>query len=334
MVRLLGSSGGRVVSSRLPPEVSASLRIAFFGSDAFAVPSLRALANAEHEVALVVTNPDRRRGRSKRLLPTPVKEEAERLGAPVLQPEGRPRRECAERIEASGALLGVVVAYGQFLSKRVRTAPSLGYSINLHGSLLPRWRGAAPVAAAILAGDATTGVSVQRVEKRMDAGPLLLSRSEAIGPEETRGVLRDRLSAIGGDLLVEALRRIEAGEASFTAQDEAAVTQAAKLDKGDGLLDLCRPAAELDRRIRACTPWPTAYLELPAGRLQVLRARILDGVGDPGTVLARSAEGLALATGDGALELLEVKPVGKRAMSAAAYANGRRLRAGDGLGSR
>lgn len=303
------------------------MRIAFMGSDAFAVPALRAIAGAGHEVVLVITNPDRRRGRSKQLLPTPVKELAEELGVAVHQPE-KLRRADAARITESGADLGVVVAYGQFLGRRVREAPNLGYSINLHGSLLPRWRGAAPVAAAILAGDAVSGVSIQRVEKEMDAGPLLLSREEPIGPDDTRGALRERLSEIGASLVVEALTRIDGGAATFTPQDEARVTLAPKLSKEDGLLDPARPAAELDRIVRGCAPWPTAYLELEAGKLQVLRARPTSGDGAPGSVLALSDEGVLLAVADGALDLLEVKPPGKRAMSGRAFANGRRLKPG------
>ncbi|RMG10269.1 MAG: methionyl-tRNA formyltransferase [Planctomycetota bacterium] len=307
------------------------MRIAFFGSDAFAVPSLEALAAAGHEVALVVTNPDRPRGRSGTPRPTPVKEVALRLGAPVLQPEGRPRRATREAVERSDADLGVVVAYGQYLGKRLREAPRLGYSINLHASLLPRWRGAAPVAAALLAGDPVTGVSVQKVDRRMDAGDVLARREVPVAPEDTRGSLRARLATEGAALLVEAVEAIARGEARFEAQDEAQATHAPLLRKEDGRLDLARGARELDRRVRATTPWPGAFLELPRGRLKVLSARPLDGGragADPGTVLGLAEEGLLVATGEGVLELLEVQPPGKRPMSGRAYANGRRLAAG------
>jgi len=311
------------------------MKLAFFGSDAFAVPSLEALAAAGHEVALVITNPDRRRGRSKTLLPTPVKEVGERLGAAILQPEGRPKRVDAAQLREAGCELGVVVAYGQFLGRRVREAPSRGYSINLHGSLLPRWRGAAPVAAALLAGDAVTGVSVQKVAQVMDAGDVLLSREEPVRPDDTRGGLRERLSRLGAEALVEAVGRIAAGEARFVPQDEAAATYASLLSKEDGRLDPALPAAELERRVRALSPWPTAYLTLDGGeRLQVLRADVVAGEGEPGTVLAvdgKAGEGLTVAVGEGALRLLEVKPTGKRAMPAKAYANGRRLAAGQRL---
>ncbi len=312
------------------------MRIAFLGSDAFAVPSLRALADAGHEVARVVTNPDRRRGRSKTLLPTPVKELALELGAPVEQPEGRPGAEVAQRIAGSGAELGVVVAYGQFLGRAMRRAPARGFSINLHASLLPRWRGAAPVAAAIRAGDAVTGVSVQRVERRMDAGPVLLAREEPIRPDDTREGLRERLAELGAQALVDAVARIERGEAVFTPQDEAQATYAPILGKEDGRVELAAPAAELDRTIRAFHPWPGAFLELggKVGRLQLLRARPVEGAGEdaaPGTILATTDVGLVVQAGAGALELLEVKPAGKRAMSGAAFARGRRLAAGESL---
>ena len=309
------------------------MRFAFFGSDAFALPTLVALCEAGHQPVLVLTNPDRRRGRSKTLHPTPIKEEALRRGAPVLQPEGRPGRAEAEAISAAGAELGVVVAYGQFLTKRVREAPACGYSINLHGSLLPRWRGAAPVAYALRAGDAQTGVSVQRVEQRMDAGPVFASRQEPIGPEDTRGGLRDRLSLIGAALVVEVVDAIARGEAEPRPQDEAAVTLASKLSKEESVLELTASARELDLATRAFSPWPGAKLALESGELNLLRVRPLglEPAGAPGTLLELRPEGIVIATGAGALELLEVKPAGKRAMSGRAYANGRRLELGQAL---
>ena len=309
------------------------MRFAFFGSDVFALPTLVALCEAGHEPALVLTNPDRRRGRSKTLYPTPIKEEALRRGAAVLQPEGRPGRAEAEAIAAAGAELGVVVAYGQFLTKRVREAPSRGYSINLHGSLLPRWRGAAPVAYAIRAGDARTGVSVQRVEQRMDAGPVFASREEPIGPEDTRGGLRDRLSELGAGLVVEVVAAIARGEADPQPQDEGAVTLAGKLSKEESVLDLSASARDLDLAVRAFSPWPGTKLALESGALDLVRVRPLarDHSAAPGTLLELGAEGIVVATGSGALELLEVKPAGKRAMSARAYVNGRRLELGQSL---
>ena len=302
------------------------MRIAFFGSDVFAAPSLRALAAAGHEIVVTITNPARPRGRSGAPQPTPIKELAGELGSPMFQPAGRPLEEGASRIAAAGAELGVVVAYGQFLGRSVRKAPSLGYCINLHASLLPRWRGAAPVAAAIKAGDSVTGITIQRVARRMDAGPILLAREEPIDSNATRGALRDRLSEMGAEALVEAVAAIKAGEAVFTPQDEERATHAPLLTKSDGALDLTRPADELDRVVRAFHPWPGAFLPLAKGKLQVLRAVPVPGNAPPGTVLGGGE--LTIATGAGALDLLEVKPAGKKTMRGAAFANGRRLEPG------
>lgn len=312
------------------------MKLAYFGSDPFAVAPLEALIADGHEVALVVTNPDRPRGRSGDPQPTPVKEVALRIGAPLLQPEGKLGAPEAERVRASGAELGVVVAFGSFLVKAVREAPSLGYSINVHGSVLPRWRGAAPDAAAILHGDRETGVTIQRVEKVLDGGPVLLARTTAIGDDETKGALRERLSVMGAELVVEAVRRIAAGTAVFTPQDEAGVTHAPTLVKDDGRLDWTRPAVELARRVRACSPWPSGWVPLAEGPLQVVRARACPGAGAPGELLAitkgpsggEGDGGVSVATGDGALELVTVKPAGKREMAGAAWARGRRLAPG------
>ncbi|MCA8925282.1 MAG: methionyl-tRNA formyltransferase, partial [Planctomycetes bacterium] len=294
------------------------MRIAFFGSDGFSVPSLEAAAAAGHEVALVVTNPDRPRGRSGTPQPTPVKALAVERGWPVFQPDGRPGEAGAARLREAGVELSVVVAYGQFLGREVRRAPSLGYAINVHASLLPRWRGAAPDAHAILAGDAITGVTVQKLLAKMDAGPVLAARETPIGPEETKGELRERLAHLGAGLLVDALRAIEGGAPAFLEQDPAGVTFAPLIQKTDGALELGAEAAALERRVRAMLPWPVAYLDLPSGRVQVLRARVHpEAAGAPGEVLALE-EGPWIATGAGALELVEVKPAGKRAMPGSA----------------
>ncbi|MEZ6189189.1 MAG: methionyl-tRNA formyltransferase [Planctomycetota bacterium] len=307
------------------------MRIAFFGSDGFSVPCLEALAAAGHEVALVVTNPDRPQGRSKTPIPTPVKELALERGWPVFQPEGRPGEEGARRMQDAGVELAVVVAYGQFLGRQVRRASSLGYAINVHASLLPRWRGAAPDAHAILAGDARTGVTVQKLLAKMDAGPVLAARETPIGPRETKGELRERLSHLGAELLVDAVAQIAAGDPTFVEQDPAGITFAPLIQKQDGRLDLALPAVELERRVRAMLPWPVASIELAGGRLQVLEARVVaDAEGAPGEVLALG-DAPRIATGAGALELVEVKPAGKRAMPGAAWANGQRLQVGDRL---
>lgn len=311
------------------------MRLAFFGSDPFSVPSLTALLEAGHEVVLVVSNPDRPRGRSGAPQPTPVTAAAQAAGIAVLTPEGRPDEACAAALRAAGVELAVVVAYGQFLPRVVREAPARGFAINVHASLLPRWRGASPDAAAILAGDERTGVTIQRLVAKMDAGPVLCARETAIDPRETRGALRERLGLLGAALLVEeALPSIAAGTAVAVEQDPAQVTFAPLLTKQDGRLELSRPADELARRVRACAPWPGAFLELSAGgRLQVLAASSspTGDAGPVGRVLGVTGDTLHVACGAGALVLTEVKPDGKKAMSGAAWANGRRLRSGDPL---
>jgi methionyl-tRNA formyltransferase len=313
------------------------MRLVFLGSDPFAVPPLEALIAAGHQVVLVVTNPDRPKGRSGAPQPTAVKEVALRHGIPCHQPEGKVGAETVEAIKASGAELGVVVAFGSFLVKTVREAPSLGFMINVHASLLPRWRGAAPDAYALLAGDAETGVTIQRVEKVLDGGPVVATRRTPIGPDETRGVLRPRLGQLGAELVVEAVASIAAGTARFVDQDvgpgDANVTHAPAYGKEFGQLDLTRPADELARRVRAANPWPMASLELKDGPMQVLAARPVEGSGAPGEVLRVGAgEGeVVVATGAGALALVEVKPAGKKAMAAAAWARGKHVAPGSRL---
>jgi len=306
------------------------MRIAFFGSDGFSVPSLEAVAAAGHEVALVVTNPDRPRGRSGAPQPTPVKALAVERGWEVFQPAGRPGEEGAAKLRAAGVELSVVVAYGQFLGRAVRRAPTLGYAINVHASLLPRWRGAAPDAHAILAGDTITGVTVQKLLAKMDAGPVLAARETPIGERETKGELRERLGELGAELLVDALRQIEAGDPAFVDQDPAGITFAPLIKKQDGALDFAQPAAALERRVRAMLPWPVAYFGQGNARVQVLQARVVEGSGAPGEVLALEGAPV-VAAGEGALELVEVKPAGKRAMPGADWARGKRVSVGDRL---
>lgn len=305
------------------------MKLAFFGTPRFAVPSLRALVTAGHEVALVVTNPDRPQGRSKEPVAPPVKETAKELGIEVYQPATVKGDARLERLREEGIELGVVVAFGQFLPKLVRESPSRGFMINLHASLLPRWRGAAPIPAAIRAGDRVSGVSVQRIEKELDGGPVLASREHVLAADETRGSLEEKLSVQGAELLTECVAKIARGEAVFTAQDAAQATHVGKIEPEDAKLDLARPAVELERLVRAMNPEPVAWIDLPSGKLQVLKAR-LGGPAKraPGEVEAVTKDALVLATGDGALALEVVKPAGKREMPATAFANGKRLQPG------
>jgi methionyl-tRNA formyltransferase len=305
------------------------LKLAFLGTPRFAVPSLRALIGAGHTVAVVVTNPDRPQGRSRERVPPPVKETALELGIPVHQPETVKGDARLEHLGDEGIELGVVVAFGQFLPKAVRESPGRGFMINLHASLLPRWRGAAPIPAAIRAGDPVTGVSVQRIEKELDGGPVLASREHVMVGTETRGSLEETLSAVGAALLVEAVGRIERGEAVFTPQDAPSATHVGKIETPDAKLDLARPAVELERLVRAMHPEPVAWIELPSGKLQVLRASLAGPANQPGRVERVAGDALVIGTAEGALALELVKPAGKREMTGAAFANGRRLRAGE-----
>ncbi len=307
------------------------MKLAFLGTPRFAVPSLRALVAAGHTVALVVTNPDRPQGRSREPVAPPVKDAALELGIPVHQPATVKGDARLERLRDEGIELGVVVAFGQFLPKPVRESPGRGFMINLHASLLPRWRGAAPIPAAIRAGDAVTGVSVQRIEKELDGGPVLASRDHLLESTDTRGSLEDKLSMVGAGLLVECVARIERGEAVFTPQDASSATHVGKIETEDAKLDLSRPAVELERLVRAMHPEPVAWIELPSGKLQVLRASLAGSASEPFRIERVAGDALVIGTAEGALALELVKPAGKREMTGAAFANGRRLRPGDTL---
>ena len=303
----------------------------FLGTPEFAVPALRALAASRHTLCGVVSQPDRPRGRGRQLEPTPVAAAARALGAPLLQPEKVGDEATLSWMRAQRPELGVVVAFGQFIPKRARELPARGM-INAHASLLPRWRGAAPIEHAIDAGDSRTGISVMRVVKEMDAGDVCLVRELAIGPDETAGELAPRLAALAGDALVAAVDAIADGRAAFSPQDEARVTLAPKLERAFAALDLQEPAERVLRRIRAATPRPGVDLALRrAGRtLRVLRARVgaAHGGATPGSVCAE-AGALRVACGDAWLELLEVQLPGKRPVSSEALLRGLRLPDGE-----
>lgn len=305
------------------------MRIAFLGSDAFAVPSLEAAVAAGHEVTLVVTNPDRPKGRSGAPQPTPVKEAALRLGLPVYQPEGKLGADAAARIGDSGAELGVVVAFGQFLGRRVREAPSRGYSINVHASLLPRWRGAAPINRAVMAGDAASGVMVMRMEEGLDTGPVAMVERTPIGSDMTAGDLHDALAPLGGDLMVRALAALERGSLTLTPQSDDGVTYASKIDKAETRIDWRQPWQAVHNHIRGLSPFPGAWFEMAGEgapvRVKVLRTTRGEGSGAPGTVLD---EALTIACGEGAVRILELQRAGKQPMKADAFLRGTPLARG------
>ncbi|MBI3931898.1 MAG: methionyl-tRNA formyltransferase [Acidobacteria bacterium] len=307
------------------------MRLVFLGSGSFAIPSLEALLAAGHEIAAVVTQPDRGKGRGRTVTPPPVKPIAEARALPVLQP--RRIREAEAELRRLAPQLQVVVAYGQILPRAVLDVPPRG-TVNVHASLLPRYRGAAPVQWAVANEETETGVSTMLIDEGLDTGPVLLQRATSIGPDETAAALEPRLARLGAELLVETLRGVEAGTLSPTPQDHARATLAPLLRKEDGQIDWRRPAPALAARVRGFHPWPGAYTRLAGQVLKVLRARTAEpGPGEPGTIVALDREGLVVACGgDTRVSLLEVQPESRRAMPAVAFAAGTRLAPGMRLG--
>ena len=303
------------------------MRLAFLGTPDFAVPTLRALAEAGHEIARVYTQPARRSGRGQAPRPSPVQRAAETLGLSVAAPEGFRDAEVLAGFAGLGVDAAIVVAYGQILPVAALGAPRLG-CLNLHASLLPRWRGAAPIQRAIMAGDAETGVCVMQVEEGLDTGPVYDCERLPIGPEDTAGTLHDRLAARGAVLMVRTLAAIEAGEAQATPQGEAGVTYARKIEKAEARIDWGRPAAVLDAQIRGLSPFPGAWCAIAGERVKVLLTRLEPGEGPPGAVLDNE---LLVACGDGALRLARLQRAGKGPMDAATFLRGFAVPAGSRL---
>jgi len=295
-----------------------ALRVAFFGTPAFAVPTLEHLVHSPHAVVGVITQPDRPRGRGQQISEAPVKALAAALALPVLQPERLARERFEALFTALRADIGVVAAYGKILPDWLLATPRLGL-INVHASLLPRYRGASPVHRAVMGGDAETGVTIMRVVKALDAGPMLSRVRVAINEDDTTTVVESLLASRGAELLIATLDDIEHGRAIETAQDERQVTYAPKLSKAEGLVDWRRPARDVHNLIRGLWPWPHAYAFLDGTRFILHRSRLSAWpVASPlGTILAASAsEGLHVACGDGAVEILELQLEGKRVMTA------------------
>jgi methionyl-tRNA formyltransferase len=300
--------------------VSVSATIAFAGTPEFAVPTLEALIASGADVSLVLTQPDRPAGRGRQVTASPVKLAAAERGLRVAQPHTLKAPGALDGLGAAPDLL-VVVAYGLLLPSQMLTWPRLG-CVNLHASLLPRWRGAAPIQRAILARDAATGVSLMRIERGLDTGAVYRERSTPIGARETAGALHDRLAVLAAEMLAGALPELLAGKLSPTPQQEALATHAPKITKAEAALDWRRGALELDARVRAFDPWPVAECRLDNGaRLRVWRAEPLGAktAAAPGTIVAAGGAGIDVATGAGVLRLIRVQPPSGRVMDAAAY---------------
>jgi methionyl-tRNA formyltransferase len=302
--------------------VTASLRIIYAGTPEFAVPALRALLAAGHQVLAVYTQPDRPAGRGRQLAQSAVKQCARESALTVEQPSSLRDVAALERIQALGADMLVVAAYGLILPPTVLALPRLG-CINIHASLLPRWRGAAPIQRAILAGDTMTGITIMRMDAGLDTGPMLLTRSTPIEPGDTAASLHDRLAQIGAAALLEAVPGIIDGSLLPRAQPSSGVTHAAKIRKDEAGIDWHAPAQHIERAVRAFNPWPVAETYWNERQLRIWAARCLDiqHTAAPGEVVAADGQGLRVATGSGLLALTQVQLAGGKAMSAGDFLN-------------
>ena len=304
------------------------MRVAFAGTPAFAATTLEAIAAAGHEIVLVLTQPDRPAGRGMAPAKSAVKQLAERLGAPIHQPERLRDAESQAPLREARPDVPVVAAYGLILPQAVLDIPRLG-AVNVHASLLPRWRGAAPIHRALMAGDAVTGITIMQMDAGLDTGPMLLAETVPITAVDTTGALHDRLAVLGGRLIVRALDGLAGGTLHAVPQPAEGVTYAAKIDKREARLDWSRPAVELERRIRALHPAPGAVSALRGQDVKLWRASLLDGQGAPGEVLAAGAGGIDVACGDGALRITELQRAGGKRLPPADFLSGFPVAAGE-----
>lgn len=298
------------------------MRVIFMGTPDFSVPVLDALVLAGHEIAAVYCQPPRPAGRGKKDRPSPVQQRAEALGLLVRHPVSLKTAEAQAEFAALDADVAVVVAYGLILPQAVLDAPKSG-CLNIHASLLPRWRGAAPIHRAIMAGDVETGVCIMQMEAGLDTGPVLLRAATPIRTTETTIELHDRLSALGAELIVDALRQLP--DLKPEPQPEEGVTYASKIDKAEARIDWSRPAREVDRQIRGLSPFPGAWFDLDGTRVKVLASKLADGEGAAGEVLGDT---LRVACGEGAVQLIRLQRAGKAAQDAQTFQRGAQIAAG------
>ncbi len=304
------------------------MRLIFAGTPAFAAQALDALIGAGHEIALVLTQPDRPAGRGMNLAMSPVKQLAQKHGLSVLQPARLNDAEVRAQLAVAAAEVMVVAAYGLILPRAVLDIPPRG-CLNIHASLLPRWRGAAPIQRAILAGDAETGITIMQMDEGLDTGAMLLKLPVPIGAEDTAQTLHDKLAVLGGEAIVAALAQLQYGALDEQPQDESLATYAAKLSKAEGRLDWHRPACELARAVRAYNPFPVAQVAYRGVVWRVWQAEMSGARGVPGEILRVDKEGLLVACGEGALLLREVQKAGGKRLPLAQFLPGNPVKAGE-----
>jgi len=303
------------------------MRVAFAGTPEFAAAALQAILAAGFDVPLVLTQPDRPAGRGMQLQPSPVKQVAVAAGIPVHQPEKLRTPEQQAPLAEAGVDVLVVAAYGIILPQAVLDLPRYG-CLNIHASLLPRWRGAAPIHRAVEDGDAETGITIMQMDAGLDTGPMLLKRSTPIESDDTTGSLHDRLASLGADLIVDALRALPGGGLTATPQPADGVTYAAKIGKAEATVDWTRPAAEIERAIRAFNPFPGALGTYQGTPIKLWRARAIDASGAPGEVLLAEGAGVIVACGEGALCITELQKPGGKRLAAADFVRGTAIAVG------
>ena len=312
-----------------------ALRVVFFGTPDFAVPTLRRLLDSEHQVVAVVSQPDRPKGRGQKLVPTPTRALAVERGAAVLQPERIRNDAFLSEIRALHPDLGVVAAYGRILPEALLAIPRLGM-INVHASLLPAYRGAAPVHRAVMAGERETGVTIMRLVEELDAGPMLASLRHPIGADDTSVEVERALAELGAPLLLDAAALLAGGRATETPQDHSRATYAPKLTKADGIVDWGHPAVSIHNQVRGVQPWPLASVAIDGARYLLHRTQVetLTVAGPPGMIVHASGDRLEIAAGDGrAVRILQIQPEGRRVMNAREFLAGHRFASGTRAGT-
>lgn len=302
------------------------MRIVFMGTPDFAVPSLERLIEDGHEIIAVVTQPDRPQSRGMKMTASPVKECALKHNLPVYQPEKiKKDKDFIEKYKEMKPELAVVVAFGQILSKEILDIPEKG-NINVHGSLLPQYRGAAPIQWSVINGDKVTGITTMFMDEGMDTGDMLLKEVVEIGSDETAGELFDRLSVLGAEVLSNTLSKLQEGTLTREKQNHSEATHVSMINKDLGKLDFTKTSRELDCLIRGVNPWPGAYFEINGKKIKVHKAKVCEQTGEPGKIIASDAKkGLIIATKDSSIELIEIQPEGKRRMTAKEYLIGNKI---------